>query len=124
MKLKNLLIEVWLSMEKAQFSKSICNNQLKQSLYLCDKRNMFKIWQAKNFCRAKVKGHMTLHTYPPQPVTHPRINILHLTVSEICPRQDFKVQGNHSKVKGQIKVTSMMLYTYTPNQCPYKVSTS
>ena len=29
------------------------------------------------------QGHMTLHTYNPQPMSLPSINFLHLTVSEI-----------------------------------------
>ena len=32
---------------------------------------------------------MTLHTYIPQPMSLPSINILHLTVSEIHPGQTF-----------------------------------
>ena len=48
---------------------------------------------------------MMLHTYNPQPMSLPSNNFLHLTVSWIQPRQDFIGQGNHGKVKGQIKVT-------------------
>ena len=48
---------------------------------------------------------MTLHTYPPQPMSLPNINFLHLTVSEIYPGQDFQTQGHYGKVKRQIKVT-------------------
>ena len=32
-------------MEKAQLCKSAYNNQLQQSIYLCDKRKMSQIWQ-------------------------------------------------------------------------------
>ena len=46
---------------------------------------------------------MIYHTYIPHPMTHQRINLLRLTVSEIWPRQDFKGQGQNSKVKGEIK---------------------
>ena len=48
---------------------------------------------------------MMLHTYNPQPVFLPSINFLHPTDAKIKPRQDFKVQGHYSKVKGQHKVT-------------------
>ena len=52
------------------------------------------------------QGHtMTLHTYNPSPMSLSSINFLHLTVSEILPRQDFIGHGHYSKVKGQIKVT-------------------
>ena len=47
---------------------------------------------------------MMLHTYTPLPMPLPRINFLHLIVSEILPGQDFIGQGHYSKVKGQIKV--------------------
>ena len=33
----------------------------------------------------------------------PRINLLHLMVSEILPRQNFKGQGHYGKVKGQTR---------------------
>ena len=55
-------------------------------------------------------------------------------VSQIQPGQDFIGQGHYGKVKGQIrsllqgqrsnKGQTMMLHIYTPNQCPYQVSTS
>ena len=32
-------------MEIAQLNKSTFNNQLQQSTYICDKRNMSQIWQ-------------------------------------------------------------------------------
>ena len=35
----------------------------------------------------------------------PRINFLHLTVSEMQLEQDFIGQGHYGKVKGKIKVT-------------------
>ena len=38
-------------------------------------------------------------------IEHPRINFLHITVSEIGPKQDFKAQGHYGKVKVHIKVT-------------------
>ena len=51
----------------------------------------------------------------------PSINFLHLTVSEIYPGQVFtgKVTTERSN-QGQ----TMTLHTYTPNQCPYQLSTS
>ena len=52
------------------------------------------------------------------------INFLHLTVSEIYPRQDFIAQVHYSKVKGQIKVTPWHCTPTPPSQCPYQVSTS
>ena len=48
---------------------------------------------------------MTLHTYNPQSMSPPSINLLHFTVSEILSGQNFEGQGHYSKVKGQIKVT-------------------
>ena len=46
-------------MEMAQLSKNTFNNQLQQSIYLYDKRNMSPIWQVKT-----LKGHtMMKHTY-------------------------------------------------------------
>ena len=52
-------------MEIAQLSKCI-KNQLQQSTYLCDKRNMSQYGRSTNFGRAKVKGHtMTMYTYTP-----------------------------------------------------------
>ena len=67
---------------------------------------------------------MMLYTYNPQPMSLPNINFLHLTVTEIYPRQDFIGQGHSGKVKGQIKVTLLHCTPTTPNQCPYHVSTS
>ena len=37
--------------------------------------------------------------------TKKSINFLHLMVSEIKRRQDFKAHGHDGKVKGQVKVT-------------------
>ena len=34
-------------------------------------------------------------------MTHPRINILYLTVSKIWPRQNFKGRGHYNKVKSR-----------------------
>ena len=46
------------------------------------------------------QGHtMMLHTYNSQPMSLPSINFLHLQVSEILPRQDFRGQGHCGKVK-------------------------
>ena len=45
--------------------KSIYNNKLQQSIYLCHKRTMSQIWQVTHFGRAEVKGHTMIHTYPP-----------------------------------------------------------
>ena len=52
------------------------------------------------------------------------INFLHLTVSEIYPRQDVIGQGHYGKVKGKIKVTQGRCTPTPPNQYPYQVSTS
>ena len=38
---------------------------------------------------------MTLHTYTPQPMSLPIINFLHLMVSEIEPRQNFRQSPAH-----------------------------
>ena len=69
------------------------------------------------------QGHtMTLHTYYPQPMSSPSISFLHLTVSEIYPRQDFIGQGHYGKGQRSNQGHTMMLHIYTPNQCPYQVS--
>ena len=47
------------------------------------------------------QGHMTLHTYNPQPMSLPSFNFLHLMVFEILPGQDFIGQGHYSKVKSR-----------------------
>ena len=48
-----------------------------------------------------------LHTSTYYVHLHPltNMNILHLAVSEIWPRQDFKGHDHYGNVKGQIKVT-------------------
>ena len=66
---------------------------------------------------------LTLHTYTSKPMSLLSINLLHLTVSEIQPGQDFLTQGQYGKVKGPIKVRPWCC-TPSPNQCPYQVSTS
>ena len=53
----------------------------------------------------------------PKPMTHPRINLLHLTISAIWPGQELKCHY----VKGQIKVTSHCTAT-PPNQCAHQIS--
>ena len=111
MKLYNLLIGEQLSMEIAQLCKITHNNQLQQSIYLSHQRNMSQIWKTPNQCSCQVttsytlrflryspdkillvkvtaersnQDHtMMLHTYKSQPIFLPRINFLHLTVSEI-----------------------------------------
>ena len=57
-------------------------------------------------------------------MTQPSINFLLLTVSEICPRKDFKGQGHYSKVKGQIRVTPRYWAHTRSKQSPYQVSNS
>ena len=59
---------------------------------------------------------MTMHTDIPQPPSLPTINLLHLMVSEILPRQDFIGQGHYGKGQGQTK----MLYNY--NSQPMSLS--
>ena len=57
-----------------------------------------------------MNSNMTLTVFNLHQKTDPKvqqdssINFLHLTVSEIYPRQDFISQGHYGKVKGQIKV--------------------
>ena len=53
-----------------------------------------------------------------QPKIKLSINTLHLEVST-----DVIAQGQNGKVKGQINFNTMMLHTYTSNQCPYHVLT-
>ena len=53
----------------------------------------------------------------------PRINLLHLMVSEVLPRQNFKGQGLFCKIKSQIKVTSLYCTPTSHNQCLYQVLT-
>ena len=40
-------------------------------------------------------------TYTQQPISMPTLNILHLTISEINLRRDFKGQGHNSKFKSK-----------------------
>ena len=48
-------------MEIAQLCKSTYNNQLKQSIYLCHKRNMFQIWQVNTHDHyKKIKGQIKI----------------------------------------------------------------
>ena len=54
----------------------------------------------------------------------PSIHFLHLTVSEIQPKQDFIGQGHYGKVKGQIKVRPWCCTPTPLNQYSYQVSTS
>ena len=44
---------------------------------------------------------MTLHTYNPQSMSPPSINLLHFTVSEILSGQNFEGQGHYGKVKSR-----------------------
>ena len=67
---------------------------------------------------------MLLHTYTTKPISLPSENFLHVTVSEVQPRQDFIGQGLYGKVTSQIKVRPCLCRSTTPNQCPYQVSTS
>ena len=52
-------------MEITKLCKSTCNNQLQQSICLCQKKNMSQIWQVNTLGRAKVKGHTMMYTYTP-----------------------------------------------------------
>ena len=62
----------------------------------------------------KVKGHtMTLHTYNPLRMSLPSINFLHLTVSEIWPREDFIGQSHYSKVKSRSHYDTTHLHPLT-----------
>ena len=76
-----------------------------------------KILKVKVTAARSNPGHtMALHTDILQLMCLPSINFLHLTVSEILPRQSFKDQGHYNKVKGEINVTT--------NKGHYQVSTS
>ena len=71
---------------------------------------------------------MMLHIFYPQPMSLPNINTLHLTVSEIQPRQDFSLRptslpeamsGNtHTDFKGSgvkyllVTILSMILHFF------------
>ena len=46
--------------------------------------------------------------------------ILHLTVSEIEPRQDFQTQGHYGKVKGHIKVNHDIAHLHILTNIPTK----
>ena len=59
-----------------------------------------------------------------QSMTLQSINFLHLTVYEIYPRQDVKVQGHYDKAKGKIKVTLGGCTPIAPIQCPTKYELS
>ena len=78
-------------MEMAQLSRSTHNNQLQQSINLCQKRNMSQIWQMNTLYYVWTN---VPNTY--QPCTH--------FDSEIWPGQDFKGHCDYSKVKDQVKV--------------------
>ena len=79
-----------------------------------------------NTTRSKVKSrsHHDVAHLQPQSMSLPRIYLLHFTVSEKKPGQDFIGQGHYGRVKSQIKVT-LQCCTPTPlNKCPYKDTTS
>ena len=67
---------------------------------------------------------MRLHTYNPPPMSLSSINYLHLTVSEILPESRFYRSRSLRQGQRSNQGQTMTLHTYTPNQCPYQVSTS
>ena len=54
----------------------------------------------------------------------PRINFLHLTVSKDITGTRFDRLRSLSQGQRSNQGPTMTLHTYTPNQCPYQVSTS
>ena len=67
---------------------------------------------------SKTKQQMETHTRSeqspctPQPTNHPSINFLHLTVYEICPRQDFKDEGHYNKFIDHLHPLTSFPHTY------------
>ena len=65
---------------------------------------------------------MTLHTYTPQPMSLPSMNFLHLTVSEIQPRQTISrrppahpdTMGENNKMLVRFQIYSDAV-AYTPS---------
>ena len=57
-------------------------------------------------------------TTTPQSMSSTCIKILHLTVSEIEPREDCQTHGHYDKVKGQIKVTPRCCTPTLPTNVP------
>ena len=77
-------------------------------------------------CHRSNQGHTkTLHKYNPKPMTLPSINFLHLTVSEIKPRQDFivKVTKARSKVKSRPYHDDVYLQPLTNVPTKYQLPT-
>ena len=66
---------------------------------------------------------MMLHTYTLPPVSLPSINILHFTVSEIWPGQDFIGQGNYGKVKSRSHHNIAHLHLQTNVPTKYQLPT-
>ena len=67
-----------------------------------------KILKVTAITRSKVKSSntMMLHTYNPQSISLPSINILHL-VPEIQPGQDFMVKATTVTVRSKVRSTSL-----------------
>ena len=91
--------------------------------YSLEKKLKIKVTKARS--KVKSRSHFNVaHLHPPINVPILRFNLLHLIVSEISPRQDFKGQGDYSKVKGHVKVTPLHCTPKHSNQYPYQISTS
>ena len=109
-------------MEIAQLCKSTCNNQLQQSIYFCHKRNMSQIWQVNALCQSQSKrSHHDAHLHP---LTNVPTKCQPSTPNRIQEIAQTKTHGHYDKVKGQIKIIPGCFRPTTPNQYPYKVSTS
>ena len=82
--------------------------------------NSRSLWQGQ---RPNQGHNMIWHTCaspPPNQMSLPNINFLHLTVSEIQLRQILKGQGHCGKVKGWIKVTPWYCTAKPPINVPSK----
>ena len=86
------------------------NNQLQQPNIFVIREICLKYWQSQGS-----RSHHDFAYLDSQPMTDPRINFLHLTVSEIWPRQDFKGQG-HWQGQRSNQGHTIKLHTYT--LCP------
>ena len=87
--------------------------------YSLEKKLKIKVTKARS--KVKSRSHFDVaHLHPPINVPILRFNLLHLIVSEISPRQDFKGQGDYSKVKGHVKAHHYIAHLNTLTNIPIK----
>ena len=77
-------------------------------LHLTESKNspdtILKLMVTTRRSKIKSRSHHNVAHLQPKAMSRASISFLHITVSEIQPRQDFKSQGHYGTVKGQIKV--------------------